>query len=743
MSGPAVEGTGGAPRQPIRTIPARAAPPTNGRGGIVHEALALAAGGLPVFPCTADKKPAIKHGFLDATRDPDIIAKLFRGKGAVLIGVPTGPASGLDVLDLDYRHGATEWEAANLHRIPETRAHSTMSGGRHLLFRSDARVRNSAGRIASGVDVRGGGGYIIMPPSPGYAIVSDAAVESWPTWLLEPGVVLPPPPKERPVSSAGAYVPASSARLEGLRASILANVQRAGDGQKHLQLRNAALALGGIAEQAGFSDAEAVDWLLTALPDGVKDWEIARQTAAWGVAAGRDAPLPPLEDRPRGTRKPNGATHEPATAREPEPRPEPPAAEKAPKAKRRGLNMLILTGRMDTKAWRGAVRLNDMTSAIEVREPFPPTGDAFNGPFRPLRDPIDLLEAVMWHQGNGAPSARKEGVFDAIQIAAHRNHYHPVTDYLDGLKWDGTARVGRLFQHYFSAVMPDEGDTKAHDSHVAYLEHISRCTLVSAVARVKQPGCKVDHLPIIVGRQGANKSKGLRALCPNDAWFTDDLSPDLIERDTKESLLGKWLVELAEIPHVRKEAERVKAFFSRQSDRFRRAYDRTTNDWPRQCIFLGSSNDLEFVDPTGNRRFWPFNVGQIDVPKIIADRDQLWAEAAALYRGGCEWWLPPTLELIAASQQAGYVEADLWDDLIESWIVRDSEARPAGPGKDHEFTLLDVMTGAFGFVGAAGIPKPDQMRATSCLKRLGYRRGPLKRVGKGLVRYWSRPGPRS
>jgi predicted P-loop ATPase len=148
-------------------------------------------------------------------------------------------------------------------------------------------------------------------------------------------------------------------------------------------------------------------------------------------------------------------------------------------------------------------------------------------------------------------------------------------------------------------------------------------------------------------------------------------------------------------------------------------------------VFLGSSNDLEFVDPTGNRRFWPFNVGAIDVAKIIADRDELWGEAVWLYRNGCEWWLPPKLEIIAATQQSGYVEADLWEEPLETWI----DGNPDG----QAFTLLQAMQSGLGFGSAATIPKPDQMRATACLKRLGYRRGPRKRIADGWVRYWIRP----
>ena len=144
----------------------------------------------------------------------------------------------------------------------------------------------------------------------------------------------------------------------------------------------------------------------------------------------------------------------------------------------------------------------------------------------------------------------------------------------------------------------------------------------------------------------------MQALVPAPAWFSDDLSTALIDRDSKESLTGKWIVELAEFPHIRREVEKVKAFFSRQADRFRRAYDRANRDWPRQCAFIASTNELEFIDVTGNRRFWPIPLASpADIGAIERDREQLWAEAVDLYRQGFQWWLTPSLEAIAVKMQ--------------------------------------------------------------------------------------------
>ena len=126
---------------------------------IFDKALALAAHGLPVFPVREDKKPACPHGFKDATCDGKSVKQLFTKYPASLIGVPTGALSGLDVLDIDPRHGGDKWLAEHGTKIPKTRVHGTRSGGWHYLFKHHDGLKNSAGRVAAGVDIRADGGY--------------------------------------------------------------------------------------------------------------------------------------------------------------------------------------------------------------------------------------------------------------------------------------------------------------------------------------------------------------------------------------------------------------------------------------------------------------------------------------------------------------------------------------------------------------------------------------------------------
>jgi hypothetical protein len=261
---------------------------------LVDDALGIAGEGWPVFPCDSGKKPTCRRGFLAASREAREIRRLFTLPGTAMIGVPTGPASGFDVVDVDPRHEGNAWIEACGWKV-QTRTHRTRSGGVHFLFRHAEGMRNSAGRIAPGVDVRGAGGYVIVPPSPGYELLEPAELEPWPAWLLEAAAAKPRSP--RPTCGLRPQ-PVSSKRLDAFVQSILDRVRDAPDGEKHDRLRKAGFVLGGIAHQTGFSDAHAAELLLDALPDSCADWDGAERTALWALGEGRKAPIQ-LEDRAR------------------------------------------------------------------------------------------------------------------------------------------------------------------------------------------------------------------------------------------------------------------------------------------------------------------------------------------------------------------------------------------------------------------------------------------------------------
>lgn len=244
-----------------------------------------------------------------------------------------------------------------------------------------------------------------------------------------------------------------------------------------------------------------------------------------------------------------------------------------------------------------------------------------------------------------------ENLHTAVRIIAEENHFHPIEAYLAGLSWDSKPRVESFLALYFGA--NDDG----------YSRFVSRSLLVSMVARVFEPGAKVDTVPILEGPQGINKSLGLRAL--GGIWFGDP-SLDLTNKDSVMQCQGLWLVEFAELTALKgRSAEAAKAFITTQVDRIRPPYARLIEDFPRQFVIVGTTNEEKYLhDPTGNRRYLPVKVSRVDVAAISDDRDQLFAEAVALYRAGVEWWASDEVSALCAQEQADRVESHPWEDAL-------------------------------------------------------------------------------
>lgn len=270
---------------------------------------------------------------------------------------------------------------------------------------------------------------------------------------------------------------------------------------------------------------------------------------------------------------------------------------------------------------------------------------------------------------------------EALDIIAHKRAFHPVKNYLKSLQWDGKKRAETMLIDYLGAK-----DSK-------YTRAVARKILVAAVKRVFNPGCKFDYVMILEGTQGKRKSTFVDTLAKG--WFTDDLKSFDDPRRTVETLKGKWIVELPELQTFSKsEIETIKAFFSRQSDRTREAYARRPEDYPRQCIFIGTTNDTRYLkDETGNRRFWPILTGKgvIDIEGLAKNIDQIWAEAMVLYKAGEKLYLNDEEEQIAKVEQNDRLVDNAMTGQIEAWLMtRVSIAQlRTGPGLDEEFDNLD------------------------------------------------------
>lgn len=255
----------------------------------------------------------------------------------------------------------------------------------------------------------------------------------------------------------------------------------------------------------------------------------------------------------------------------------------------------------------------------------------------------------------------KDRIFDAVNVVAQQASFHPVRDYLDSCDWDGIPRVDTLLIDYLGA----------EDN--AYTRAVTRKTLAAAVARIYQPGCKFDYMLTLRGRQGLGKSALIARL--GGEWFSDSFTT-IQGKEAYEQVMGVWLMEVGELAGMRKaEAETIKLYVSKQRDRFRPAYGRRMQDFPRQCIFIGTTNETQFLrDTTGNRRFWIVDTPGTPTRKWTDLSPELvrsiWGEAVRIYNAGEKLYLDPELEKMANDIQHAYEEENPRAGIVAAYLDR-------------------------------------------------------------------------
>lgn len=334
----------------------------------------------------------------------------------------------------------------------------------------------------------------------------------------------------------------------------------------------------------------------------------------------------------------------------------------------------------------------------------------------------DSCELAAWlqHPDRYYCRCKDDTVLKAVISVARRHRRHPIREYLSGLKWDGTPRVERMLVEMFGA--PDN----------SYSHRAAQCFMVGAVARIlwmdpKQPfvGAQVDFMLVLEGEQGKRKSSAARGLFGSE-WFVEtNESPT--GKDFYQVIQGCWGVEIGEMDSFGKaDVTAVKTAITRRVDKFRAPYERVPRSYRRECVFIGTTNEHEYLrDPTGGRRFLPVRAdGEVDLERIIASRDQLWAEAVALFDGGFKWWELPADA--SDEQEARYI-GDSWEGRLARWLQKKmpGDQDKLYPDRLRWEDAVDFVTTDEILQWCMGMDpgkhgKQEQMRVAAGMKRLRW-----------------------
>jgi len=565
---------------------------------------------IPILP--RGKRPLTVNGLNDWFNNPEDARKLWTQRPDLNIAIVCGSASNnLVVLDFDEDddkgvHGfdtLSEWEDES-GELPSTATAITGRGGMHYLYRSERPYHPSVNRDL-GVDVRGEGSYIVAPPS----VHPNGRAYEW-----NKGDA----PWERDVAMVDANVDA-----------FIDHIQRNGgvdqeDGEqgerfqlpqriKHGNRNDILYRYGCSLRSRGYAD-DAIDAMVRQANERncvkpLGDDEIraiVKQVCKKGP--GHDG-----QGTFRGEDVGIGKPGAPTTA----------TLETNSKGavKQTTSNMIMAMGADDNLV--GHFWYDTMAYTRMITCPVP--WDERVGE-RPITDE-DYVGLTAYLERTYGLTA-KERIIDACQFVCRQNERNPVIEWLDSLQWDGECRIGRL-------VIDALG---AEDN--AYNREVERLFMLGAVSRAYEPGSKFDYMPVLVGPQGIGKSRYVALLAHIPAWYNDNFNT--IDGDAAvEKLRGLWIAEMAELLATKKarEIEAIKAFITSTKDVIRPKYARETVQRLRVCVFIGTTNNHDFLtDATGNRRFLPVECNAESCNEWMFTDDaeshvkQMWAEAVHIYK---------------------------------------------------------------------------------------------------------------
>lgn len=339
------------------------------------------------------------------------------------------------------------------------------------------------------------------------------------------------------------------------------------------------------------------------------------------------------------------------------------------------------------------------------------------GEWRPLSD-NDLVVMRDLLEGKQFEPVGREMMRDAVQMVALENSFDSAAEWAGRLVWDGVPRVAQFFEDYF-------GVAKG-----AYPRAVSLYTWTALAGRCLVPGIKADMVPVLIGLQGTGKTTSIESMCPIDSAFTEvDLEKK--DDDIARQLRGKLVAEIAELKGLAsRDAESIKAWVSRRTEEWTPKYKEFVTRYDRRNLCIGTGNKNFLDDDTGERRWLPMEVGTVDVERIQADRDQLWAEGVTLFkRSGVAW---QEAQRLAPQEHGKFKIGDPWEEAIAAWLQRDDMD---GPRSENCVRMLDVLVSCLGF-NLQKITRKDELRVGKVLRMLGYEKG-VRRVDGVSAKVWT------
>lgn len=717
-------------------------------------ALQYASRGWPIFRLSRTKKPLKgSHGFKDATTDLETIDAWWRETPWANIGLATGK---IVVLDADGAGGLRALRELNASvGVPPTLLSQT-SRGCHVFLQApdgvEIRTRNAkrAKGEKDGLDIKGHGGYVVLPPSINavtgfqYKFLNDSSIAG-----MAPELAAWCQQGTRPESQAlaifGGAVPAF---LSGYRARGL--VERlAWSAHDEARIRAALGALAADDYDTWLAVGMALHWLRWERSDGTNigfelwdawsqscgdkyalaaveaKWESFERSARAGVSVGT---LFHLAQEAGWGGEVAGTSHMPAA---PESRiPHNATNLPDPGGHVNGTAAVNGAGIWPAVAVGAGIVFPDTDKAGNPKATAANAAEALRGlAISCCHDTFHerlLLGGRAIEQWAGELSdhavlmlrvaIKQQFGFDPGAVHTHdaavqeclQHPYDPVVRYLDACTWDGWPRIEGWLANYLGAA-----DTPLH-------REMGKLVLAAAVRRARVPGTKYDTIMVLEGPEGTRKSSAVSLLAGEDN-FSDQLILTLDERAQQEALQGIWIYEVADMAGMsRADIDKVKTFASRQRDRARPAYGRARVDRPRRCIFIATTNNETYLkSQTGNRRFWPVKTGRITLEELARDRDQLWAEAVQFEKSGVPLALPQRFWADAAIAQDARRDHDPWDDILSSMTFNTAYPTPDGRGQEFRATTQNICCGVLGLTNIQ-VTDAVAKRISYSMRRLGW-----------------------